>query len=58
MGVWYFLLLFIGLFLVGKGLIGSKRISFVCIGALVILFALFMFSPGSDEIIADLLNLN
>ena len=58
MGVWYFLILFIGLFLVGKGLIGRKRILFVCLGVFCVLFSLFMFSPGSDEMIAELLHLN
>ncbi len=62
MGFWYFLLLFIGLLLIGKTFFFSsvtskrKRASLGLIGVSCIVFALFMFSPGSDEIIADLLN--
>jgi len=58
MGFWYFLILFIGLFLVIKGLLGDKRFALVLIGLLCISFSIFMFSPGSDEIISGLFNLN
>ena len=58
MGFWYFLILFVGLFLVIKGLLGKKRFSLVFIGLLCISFSIFMFSPGSDEIISGLFNLN
>ena len=58
MGFWYFLILFVGLFLVIKGLLGKKRVSLVLIGLLCISFSVFMFSPGSDEIILGLFNLN
>lgn len=58
MGVWYFLILFVGLFLVVKGLIGKKKFSLVFIGVLCIVFSIFMFSPGSAEIILVLFNLN
>jgi hypothetical protein len=58
MGFWYFLILFAGLFLVIKGLLGKKRFSFVVVGLLCISFSIFMFSPGSDEIISELFNLN
>ena len=58
MGFWYFLILFVGLFLVIKGLLGKKRVSLVLMGLLCISFSVFMFSPGSDEIILGLFNLN
>ena len=58
MGLWYFLILFVGLFLVIKGLLGKKRFSLVLIGLLCISFSIFMFSPGSDEVISELFNLN
>ncbi|MBM7586029.1 high-affinity Fe2+/Pb2+ permease [Bacillus pakistanensis] len=61
MGFWYFLILFIGLFLVIKGILMKKpvkKISLVFMGLLCISFSIFMFSPGSAEIISDLLNLN
>ncbi|MDM5246340.1 MULTISPECIES: hypothetical protein [unclassified Lysinibacillus] len=63
MGVWYFLILFVGLFLIFKGLymkkqsLFIKKIGIVFVGLLCISFSIFMFSPGSAEIIADLLNL-
>jgi hypothetical protein len=58
MGFWYFLILFAGLFLVIKGLFRKIRFSLILIGLLCISFSIFMFSPGSDEIISGLLNLN
>ena len=64
MGLWYFLILFIGFCLVITGLLLKNRFSilikigFVAVGLLCISFSLFMFSPGSAEVIADLLNLN
>lgn len=58
MGFWYFLLLFVGLFLIVKGLRGNKKISLVFVGIICISFSIFMFSPGSDEIISELFNLN
>lgn len=58
MGFWYFLLLFVGLFSVGKGLFKKKKIGLILGGLFCILFSLFMFTPGSDEIILDLFNLN
>ncbi|QGG49907.1 hypothetical protein [Lysinibacillus pakistanensis] len=63
MGVWYFLILFVGLFFVFKGLFMKKqslfikKISIVFVGLLCISFSIFMFSTGSAEIISDLLNL-
>ena len=57
MGFWYFLILFLGIFLVVKGLRGNKKISLVIIGLLCIAFSIFMFTPGSDEIISELFNL-
>ena len=63
MGFWYFLILFFGLFSVIKGLFMKKpflliKISYVIVGLLCISFSIFMFSPGSAEIISELLNLN
>ncbi|MFD0048411.1 hypothetical protein ACFVHQ_03570 [Actinomycetes bacterium NPDC127524] len=58
MGFWYFLILFSGLFLVMNGLLGKKRLSLVLIGLLCISFSVFMFIPGSDEIISELFHLN
>lgn len=58
MGVWYFLILFVGIFLVAKGLLGNKKLSLVCVGLLCISLSIFMFSPGSAEIISELFNLN
>jgi hypothetical protein len=64
MGFWYFLLLFLGLFLVIKGILLKKpallviKFCLVFVGLIFISFSLFMFSPGSAEIIAELLNLN
>ncbi|MEY9977855.1 CHASE2 domain-containing sensor protein [Lysinibacillus sp. RC79] len=63
MGVWYFLILFVGLFLIFKGLFMKKqsllikKIGIVFVGLLCISFSIFMFSPGSAEVISDLLNL-
>lgn len=64
MGFWYFLMLLIGLGLTITGLFIKKRfrpsfrIVLALIGMLFIALSLFMFSPGSAEIIADLFNLN
>ncbi len=64
MGFWYFLLLFLGLFLVMKGLFMKKpslvvhKISFVIVGFSVCHYHFFMFSPGSAEIMAKLLHMN
>ncbi len=56
MGIWYFLILFVGIFLVVKGLLGNKRNGLVLIGVISIAFSIFMFKPGSDEIISETLN--
>ena len=58
MGFWYFLILVVGLFLVVKGLLGNKKFSLVFVGLLCISFSIFMFSPGSAEIISELFNLS
>ncbi|MHA6253349.1 hypothetical protein [Oceanobacillus sp. CAU 1775] len=57
MGFWYFLILFLGIFLVIQGLRGDKKYSLVVEGTLCIAFSIFMFSPGSAEIISELFNL-
>ncbi|MBT2581615.1 hypothetical protein [Planococcus sp. ISL-109] len=63
MGFWYMLLLFIGICLLFAGMmpkigfsLGVKA-SFLLTGAVCIGVSLFMFSPGSAEIIADFLDL-
>ncbi|MGE7911129.1 hypothetical protein [Lysinibacillus xylanilyticus] len=62
MGVWYFLILVVGLFLIFKGLLMKKqsllimKIGILFVGLFCISFSIFMFSPGSAEIISDLLN--
>jgi hypothetical protein len=58
MGFWYFLILFVGIFLVVKELRGNKKINLVIVGLLCIAFSIFMFSPGSAEIISELFNLD
>lgn len=64
MGFWYFLILFAGLALLLIGIFKKTRYSSVKqlaiagTGLIFISVALFMFSPGSAEVIADLLNLN
>jgi len=58
MGFWYILILFSGLFLVIKGLVGKKKVILILAGLLCVSFSIFMFTPGSDEIISNLLNLN
>ncbi|MER2227001.1 MAG: hypothetical protein ABS916_08120 [Carnobacterium sp.] len=65
MGFWYFLILFIGiaLFVAGwlkKGV--SREVKLVMIlfifGSLLVLMSLFMFLPGSAEVVSQLLNMN
>jgi hypothetical protein len=58
MGFWYFLILFVGIFLVVKGLRGNKKNSLIIVGLLCTAFSIFMFSPGSAEIISELFNLD
>lgn len=58
MGFWYFLIFFVGIFLVVKGLRGNKKISLIIVGLLCTAFSIFMFSPGSAEIISELFNLD
>ncbi|ANU19931.1 hypothetical protein BBI15_06750 [Planococcus plakortidis] len=63
MGFWYMLLLFIGICLFFAGILPKRgfplvvKIGLLGGGALCIGFSLFMFSPGSAEIMADLLGL-
>jgi hypothetical protein len=64
MGLWYFLLLFLGVFMVVKGLFMKrtssiiKKIGFVFVGLFCISFSIFLFTPGSTEIISTLLNMD
>lgn len=63
MGFWYMLLLFIGICLLFAGMLPRKgfsllaKMGFLVGGAFCIGFSLFMFSPGSAEIMADLLGM-
>lgn len=62
MGVWYFLMVFIGGGLILHSLLkkntrGSVRFSKLVVGGLLVALGLFMFQDGSDAIVADLLNL-
>ena len=66
MGFYYFIILFVGIFLIlGAGLQifkhnSSKRrdIFLGLIGILLIGLSIFLFTPGSSDIIAELLRLN
>ncbi|MGG3915829.1 hypothetical protein [Rossellomorea vietnamensis] len=66
MGVYYFAILFIGVFLIfGAGLQAFKQGSFLkpgvvlygIMGAALIGLSIFMFTPGSADIVAELLGL-
>ena len=65
MGFWYFLLLFIGIALLIAGGLKkgvSREVKLVIIlfifGSLLVLMSLFMFLPGSAEVVSQLLNMN
>ncbi|WP_235822830.1 hypothetical protein [Cytobacillus massiliigabonensis] len=64
MGFWYFLILFLGIFFVIKGFFMKKssllikKMGFVIVGLVCISFSIFMFSPGSAEIISNLFNMD
>lgn len=60
MGFWYFLILFIGLFLIIRALIKHpinifKRVTTLFLGVCMIAFSLFMFQDGSAEIVDNVL---
>lgn len=60
LGFWYFLILFIGLFLIIRSLIKRpinlfKRLTTLLLGVCMIAFSLFMFQDGSAEIVDNLL---
>lgn len=63
MGFWYLLLLLIGVVVFIAGLLIIKKagrvkgIVFLVIGGLLVALSIFLFSPNSSEIIADLFNL-
>lgn len=65
MGFWYLLLLIIGVGLIIAGAL-KKDVSYstkmvvmlFILGILFIIVSIFMFLPGSDEIISELLELN
>ena len=66
MGVYYFAILFIGVFLIFRaGLQAFKQGSFFkprvfaygVMGAVLIGLSIFMFTPGSADIVADLLGM-
>ncbi len=71
MGFYYFIILFIGIFhILGAGLLAfiysmfKKRVIFwgaigiFLIGVFLIGLSIFLFTPGSSDIIAEILNLN
>jgi hypothetical protein len=67
MGFYYFIILFIGIILIlGAGLQGfidhswfkEKSIFLGAMGILLIGLSIFLFTPGSSDIIAELLSLN
>lgn len=66
MGFYYFIILFIGIFLIlGAGLqtfkhnSSKRRAIFLGLsGILLIGLSIFLFTPGSSDIIAELLRLN
>lgn len=60
MGFWYFLVLFIGIFLIIMPLLKRsintlKKLTMFLLGACMIAFSLFMFQDGSAEIVDKLL---
>lgn len=60
MGFWYFLVLFIGIFLIAMALKKhsldkSKKFTMLLLGTCMIAFSLFMFQDGSAEIVDNLL---
>ena len=66
MGVYYFAILFIGVFLIFRAglqalkkgsLINPKVIFFGVLGAALIGLSIFMFTPGSADIVAELLGM-
>lgn len=63
MGFWYLLLLLMGVVIFITGLIkvkttgGIKVIILLLTGSLVVGLSIFLLTPNSSEIIADLLNL-
>ncbi|WP_404407060.1 hypothetical protein [Jeotgalibacillus malaysiensis] len=67
MGYYYFIILFIGIFCIfrtvyqgykGKSLLQRKVIITGITGVLLVGLAMYLFTPGSSEMIAELLNLN
>ncbi|AJD89742.1 hypothetical protein JMA_04250 [Jeotgalibacillus malaysiensis] len=67
MGFYYFIILFIGIFCIflavyqgykGKSLLQRKVIITGITGVLLVGLAMYLFTPGSSEMIAELLNLN
>lgn len=62
MGFWYFLILFVGIFLLVRALIkratsSFKRGALFFLGICMIGFSLFMFQDGSAEIVDDFLEM-
>ena len=60
MGFWYFLILFIGIFLIVMALIKRsintlKKLTILFLGTCLIAFSVFMFQEGSAEIVDNLL---
>ncbi|MBD1221894.1 hypothetical protein [Virgibacillus halodenitrificans] len=64
MGFWYLLLLLIGVVFIVLSLIKIKSVgvtkktgTLLTLGAVVIVASIFLLTPGSSEVIANLLNL-
>lgn len=60
MGFWYFLILFIGIFLIVMAFLKRtintvKKLTMLLLGICMIAFSLFMFQDGSAEIVDNLL---
>ncbi|WP_455675163.1 hypothetical protein [Pradoshia sp.] len=60
MGFWYFLILFLGIFLMAMAFIKRsintvKKLTLLLLGVCMITFSLFMFQDGSAEIVDNLL---
>ena len=59
MGFWYFLVLFIGIFIIAMALIKRsinkfKKLTMLLLGTCMIASSLFMFQDGSAEIVDNL----
>lgn len=65
MGFYYFIILFMGIFIIGAGLqffkqagLNKKAVFQGTAGLLFIGLAIFLFTPGSSDVMAGILGLN